>query len=452
MIDVMTAADYVTITAGCSGGSDGGEPPVPLLFLLADTGGGHRSAARALSQALDQVCPGRFAPVFCDPLAGPGSARLVRIITRLYGPVIRIAPWLWGSAYHAANSRPAMWLLRRTLLRLASRPAAEAARAVRPAAIVSFHALTGPAAVFARDRAAPGAAVVTVVTDLTRAHTAWRYPGADVITGLPRALRGVASERSPAGGALPVTAGLPVTRGFWGGPLVHGERAIVRRSLGLDTGRFLVLLTGGGEGSGGIGRRARAILRRFGDVDLVAVCGRNQRLKRRLDRLAPRYQGRLAVTGFIGDMADWLRCCDVVVTKAGPGTIAEAACCGAAMLLTTHVPGQEAGNAELVIGAGAGRQARGVRRLLAEIGRLKRDQPELEAMRAASARLGQPAAAHRIAAMIAGLAGTGSSPVCAKNVVLAAICEHSHSRGGGTQVGVTWREAARQEMTAGGVV
>jgi hypothetical protein len=45
--------------------------PLPLLFLIADTGGGHRSAARAVSQALDRMYPGRFAPVLCDPLGGP---------------------------------------------------------------------------------------------------------------------------------------------------------------------------------------------------------------------------------------------------------------------------------------------------------------------------------------------------------------------------------------------
>ena len=44
---------------------------LPLLFLVADTGGGHRNAARAVGQALDRMYPGRFAPVLCDPLGGP---------------------------------------------------------------------------------------------------------------------------------------------------------------------------------------------------------------------------------------------------------------------------------------------------------------------------------------------------------------------------------------------
>ncbi len=367
---------------------------LPLLFLVADTGGGHRNAARAVSQALERMYPGCFAPALCDPLGGPGSARLLRFVAGLYGPATRLAPWLWGAAYHACDSRPAMSVLHRALLRLADRPAAEAAAAHRPAAIVSFHPLTGSAASAARSLSAPGAPVVTVVTDLARMHTAWRHADADVII----------APRHPGRGGW-VAAGLPVTCEFWGGPLCNGERAILRRSLGLREQTFLVLVTGGGEGSGGIAARTAAILRRFADVDVVAVCGRNKRLKRRLDRLAasPGCAGRLTVTGFTRNMADWLRACDLVVTKAGPGTIAEATCSGAPLLLTSHLPGQETGNTEIVTRAGAGCRARSVRRLLAEINGLRRDQERTRAMRAASARLGQPTAAVDIAGLIAGL-------------------------------------------------
>jgi 1,2-diacylglycerol 3-beta-galactosyltransferase len=370
--------------------------PLPLLFLVADTGGGHRNAARAVGQALDRMYPGRFAPVLCDPLGGPGSARLLRFVAGLYGPATRLAPWLWGAAYHACDSRPAMRILRRMLLRLADRPATEAAMALRPAGIVSFHPLTGSAAITARDRGAPGAPTVTVVTDLARVHAAWRHAGTDVII----------APRCPGARAW-AAGGLPVTREFWGGPLQGGERAILRRSLGVREEAFLVLVTGGGEGSGGIAARTAAILRRFADVDVVAVCGRNRRLKRRLDRLAATSAGRLTVTGFTRHMADWLHACDLVVTKAGPGTIAEATSCGAPLLLTSHLPGQETGNAEFVTRTGAGRRARSVRMLLAEINDLRLDPERASAMRAASARLGQPAAAADIAGLIAGLVTPG---------------------------------------------
>src|ERR1019366_3309326 len=152
----------------------------------------------------------------------------------------------------------------------------------------------------------------------------------------------------------------------------------------------LVVLTGGAEGSGRIYQRAAAIVRQFDDVAVVAICGRNRRLHRRLTRLAARADGRLTVQGFVDNMAEWLHCADLVVTKAGPGTIAEATCCGAPLLLTSHVPGQEEGNAELVVAAGAGRHAPGGRQLVSEIGR-------------ASAGLSRRGAAADIAALLAAL-------------------------------------------------
>src|SRR6266516_1337681 len=396
--------------AGTEHSSSVATAPVPLLVIIADPGGGHRSAARAVGQALDQAYPGRFGPVLCDPLSGPGSARLLRWVTGLYGPAIRLAPWLWGAAYHACNSRPAMRLLQRTLLRLADRPAADAVAAHRPAAIVSFHPLTGMAAVSARDQWAPGVPVATVVTDLATMHAAWRYADPDLIIAPPREVGRPGWPgwpNSPSAGRL-ASAGLLVTRDFWAGPPLPRQRALLRRSLGLREHGFLVLLTGGGEGSGRIARQAAAILRRCGDVDVVAVCGRNLRLRRRLDRLAARAGGRLTVTGFVSNMAGLLRCSDLVITKAGPATIAEATCCGTPLLLTSHLPGQEKGNTEVVTGAGAGRRVRGVRRLVAEVGRLRDDRAAVDAMRAASACLGRPGAAADVAELIAGLVEAGA--------------------------------------------
>jgi 1,2-diacylglycerol 3-beta-galactosyltransferase len=96
----------------------------------------------------------------------------------------------------------------------------------------------------------------------------------------------------------------------------------------------------------------------------------------------------------------------VVIAKAGPGTIAEATCCGAPLLLTSHLPGQEKGNARFVTAAGAGRHAPRRRQLLRELGELRRNPAALGAMRAASSRLGRPGAAAAVAASLASLADT----------------------------------------------
>jgi 1,2-diacylglycerol 3-beta-galactosyltransferase len=112
-------------------------------------------------------------------------------------------------------------------------------------------------------------------------------------------------------------------------------------------------------------------------------------------------------------MSDWLHCADVVIAKAGPGTIAEAACCGTPLLLTSHLPGQETGNAQWVTRAGAGLHAPRRWQLLRALGELRRDPAALTAMRAASAGLGRPGAAAGVAALLAGLTGVTRAGVAA---------------------------------------
>src|SRR4029077_17874104 len=148
------------------------QPPLPLLFLIGDTGGGHRSAAAAVAQALERLLPGRFVPVICDPLRGPDVPRLLRWFAGLYGPCIRLTPWLWWLFWRASDSprvvppgprpiqgpgvrhgRPG----RRTIMAPVYGSVARAAEAYRPALIVAFHPMTADPAVRARARSRGGA-------------------------------------------------------------------------------------------------------------------------------------------------------------------------------------------------------------------------------------------------------------------------------------------------------
>ena len=58
--------------------------------------------------------------------------------------------------------------------------------------------------------------------------------------------------------------------------------------------------------------------------------------------------------GFVDNMDEWMAAADCIVTKAGPGTIAEAATRGLPCLLSSHLPGQEAGNVKFVVEGGFG--------------------------------------------------------------------------------------------------
>jgi 1,2-diacylglycerol 3-beta-galactosyltransferase len=378
-------------------------PPVPLLFLVGDNGGGHRSAANAVAQALDRLWPDRFAPVIYDPLLGQDAPRRLRWFVGIYGPMIRWCPWLWGVLWHAYGRPATLGWLWRTFLAPAYTTVGRAVAACQPAVIVAFHPMTTQPAARARDCAGGPLPVITVITDLITAHLAWRNPAADHVIAPSAAMAG-SLQRQGLPEERVSQIGLPVAAEFCRAPLRPPQRRALRRSLG-QRGRFLVVVTGGGEGSGGMYRRTAAILKRVEGVDVAVICGRNRLLARRLARLAARTPGaRLTVHGYVDNMADWLRGADIVVGKAGPGTIAEALCCGTPLILTSRVPGQEEGNAEFVVTAGAGSYAPRPRQLAAEVARLRRDPAALARMRAAAAQAGRPHAAADIAHLIAGVA------------------------------------------------
>lgn len=58
---------------------------------------------------------------------------------------------------------------------------------------------------------------------------------------------------------------------------------------------------------------------------------------------------KVVVNGFVDNMPDWMGACDMIITKAGPGTIAEALICGLPLLLNGFIPCQEEGNIPYVL-------------------------------------------------------------------------------------------------------
>ena len=374
-----------------------------LLFLIADTGGGHRAAATAVERQLADTTPGAYEITVLDPFS-VAPQRVIADTAGLYGPITRHARWLWAGLYHATNNRPAVKLLENTVLRSVTAAVTEAIRRLDPDCVVSFHPLlnhVGVRAVRGRGRRVP---VITVITDLVDIHAAWVCPDVDAVVvpspgGFERCRRaGIPASRCH-------DFGLAVDRRFTDLPSDPAGIAALRRNLGLRPGRFVALVCGGADGSGGIVRNARAIAAADIDLDLVVICGRNERARSALAGLHGRVGREVRVLGYVTDMPEWMRASDVVVSKAGPGTIAEALCCGLPLLLVWYLPGQERGNVEWVVDIGAGRFVPHVGQLIDALAELAEPGSEtLEAMRTAVRAAARPDATRRIAGLISSMA------------------------------------------------
>jgi 1,2-diacylglycerol 3-beta-galactosyltransferase len=127
---------------------------------------------------------------------------------------------------------------------------------------------------------------------------------------------------------------------------VHCDKPALRNKLGWQVDKFTVLLVGGGEGMGPLVETASAMDEAGIHMNLVIVTGRNAELKDQLE--TRRWVNPIHIYGFTQEMSDFMHAADVIVTKAGPGTIAEALAAGLPIILFAKLNGQEDGNVTYV--------------------------------------------------------------------------------------------------------
>ncbi len=322
-----------------------------ILILMSDTGGGHRASAQALKAGFDELYPDRFTieivDFITDYLPWPFNQ-----MPKAYPFLSNDAPWMWkllyGGQTHALSNALAQ-VNSRFLVGAVDKAIADH----RPDLIISVHPLMQLVSMLAMAKRPVRIPFVTVVTDLTTAHPLWFHPQVDAVY--------VASENTQAMarkvGVPPDRIhllGLPIRPAFARMPR---PKADLRAELGMAPGLPAVLLIGGGEGIGPVEEIAAACnasLSQGGQPagQIVMVCGRNRTLQ---DRLAARdWAVPVRINGFVDNMPDWMAACDCIVTKAGPGTIAEALICGLPIVLSGFIPGQEEGNVPYVVENGVG--------------------------------------------------------------------------------------------------
>jgi 1,2-diacylglycerol 3-beta-galactosyltransferase len=212
--------------------------------------------------------------------------------------------------------------------------------------LVSVHPVANSFALKALGKNRPP--FVTVVTDMVSTHALWFDKRADLILVPTRMARESALQNNMSPEKVRV-AGQPIS-------LQHCEtacdKASLRKKYKWQADKFTVLLVGGGEGMGPLAETAHAIDESGLDISLVIVTGRNSKLRKELEEF--NWENPTHIYGFVHDMPDFMSASDVIVTKAGPGTIAEALVAGLPMILYAKLPGQEDGNVTYVENRGVG--------------------------------------------------------------------------------------------------
>jgi 1,2-diacylglycerol 3-beta-galactosyltransferase len=362
-----------------------------ILFLMSDTGGGHRASALAINEAIDVLHPGRHESIIEDVwkhhMIWP-----IRLMPDTYGWITGPGKPIWAALWKITSYRRMQNALFDMVSPLVRSSVANYIRSINPDLVVSVHPLMNHLGIKWRNAAGLQVPFITVVTDMVTFHPSWICPEVDRCIVPTEAAR----ERA-------LTYGMPEEKlAVYGQPVglkfsrLASSKDSLKRRFGLEDKRSTILIVGGGEGYGQIYRIARKIARSIPSSQLLVVAGRNKKLQKKLELRD--WEVPTRIFGFVDNMPELMGAADLLITKAGPGTINEAFISGIPLLLSGYIPGQESGNVRYVSDNRAGAYARttwGIARQVRQW--LEKEEMVLKELTSNAAMLARPDAALHIA-------------------------------------------------------
>ncbi len=360
-----------------------------ILFLMSDTGGGHRAACRAIEAALRERYPDGFRFELVD-LWKEYTPFPVNTIPRSAARWIDIHPssfsamfWVWDRLF-----RSRWWS---ALYCKQMFPRLKRLYAEHPAdIIVCVHAAFVRPAVYALRKMRIEKPFLTVVTDYAWPQVLWYDNKVD------RCL--VPTEAALQRG---LSLGMDRSQIILTGPPVHPKFSKIdilqreaRMQLGWKSDKRIILMIGGGDGTGPLVSSARAIDARQLDCELVIVAGRNRALKSALEAVNWKRPSR--IYGFVDNIEVLMRASDLLITKAGPAAITEAAVIGLPILINGAIKHQESPNVEYVMKHEAGVYAPGPTKTAECVARLLQTDGALEKLAGRADRIAEPDAIWKI--------------------------------------------------------
>lgn len=360
-----------------------------ILIISSDTGGGHRSAAKAIADGIERFWNGQSLAVRTIR-AVEESHHVTEKLVGLYNWVLRHRQSWMKYLYWIVNKiRPET---REFFHRRCIGYVRDTFEKWCPHIVVSVHPLTQH--IFGRIlrelNLAGKIPLVTVVTD--PCYGFWKGWACDDVSLYLVANEDARSQLIDYGVSperIKIT-GMPVHPKFHEVDESDARRA--REAFGLDPEKFTVFVNAGWVGGGNIPAIFRELVRGELDVQAIFLAGRNEDLRLRAEELAQQAKFPVKVIGYSEEIEKLMQSANVMISKLGGLTTFEALACRLPIIADATTPPmpQEAGTVNLISRKGAGILLRRPKDVVEVVRTLVTDRTQYSAMRAATAGLTIP--------------------------------------------------------------
>src|SRR5215813_2967835 len=324
-----------------------------ILIISSDTGGGHRSAAKAIADGVQRFWEGQSVAVRIIR-AVEESHHITDKLVRLYNWILQNKQNWMKYLYWVVNK------IRPETREFFHRRCIGFCKGIFekwcPHIVVSVHPLTQH--IFGRIlkelNLADQIPLVTVVTD--PCYGFWKGWACDDVS-LYLVANDDARRQLVDYGVSPEKikiSGMPVDPKFR--EVDEKDAQDARKAFGLDPEKFTVFLNAGWIGGGNIPQIFRELVNGELDVQAIFLAGKNEELRRQAEEIARAAKFPVKVIGYSDEVEKLMQSANIMVSKLGGLTTFEAFACRLPIIADATTPPmpQEAGTAQLIETRGAG--------------------------------------------------------------------------------------------------
>lgn len=327
---------------GCKGKKD-------ILLFYSKFGDGHLQAARAIEEAI-QMQQAHYNTMVIDfmeclhPVIYPVSRHIYMQGVKNFPSIYR---YIFQKTRNSNFSR-----ILKTLHISSIKRMLKLLKDINPSVVVCTFPLAAATMSMLKSYGLTNVPTVTIITDHTD-HSIWTYSHIDQYIVGSEPVRQALKKYGVPEGKIAVT-GIPIRPAF-NQPYSRDQ---LKNKYGLDPTLPTVLVAGGGYGLMGEGLSSLltsdALTQK---LQFIFVCGHNEKLKKQLTENLQNSKHTIFITGYIDYIHELMGVSDLMITKAGGLTIAEALAMELPLLFYKPLPGHEQDNAQIFIQAGVAKQA-----------------------------------------------------------------------------------------------
>jgi len=363
-----------------------------VLILSASVGAGHLRAAEALEKAFKQMNAAE--EVKNIDVLNYTNPLFRRLYGKAYLDMVNTMPEVLGWMYDSLDKPWENERRRLALDRLNAQPLINLLKKEKPDLAVCTHFLPSEIISWLKAKKKIDFPQAVVVTDFD-AHAMWlchnyeQYFVALDETKIHLAKIGIPAEKI-------TVSGIPIDPLF----AEQKDKRAMREKFGLDQDKLTILVSAGGFGVGNIEHLLQALSDLQTPSEIVAICGKNEELKTKLEKLAREKLNnervRFKPIGFTREMDEYMSAADLIVGKPGGLTTSEALAKGLIFVVVNPIPGQEERNSDHLLEKGCAIKCNNLPVLAYKIDELVKDKPRFEAMKENVRKFARPNASQEI--------------------------------------------------------